>query len=203
MRRGIYCGAFLLVLSGITLSAPLAASASIAAAQKHSHTVRCTSAAIGHKKVTKTVVTACSSSSLKVTHPCPTGSSTIFVIVHDRTYALRVGHSPKRLPTQYGMGTITQVCGNPVTVLTTSTTLALAPAPTTTATAAPPPPTTAPVPPPPTTAAPASCHPLTDGGNCYEPGEYCRDSDHGVSGVAGDGEAITCANTNGWRWEPS
>jgi hypothetical protein len=50
---------------------------------------------------------------------------------------------------------------------------------------------------------PTSCYPLTNGGNCYEPGEYCRDSDHGTSGVAGDGEAITCEDNNGWRWEPS
>jgi hypothetical protein len=70
-----------------------------------------------------------------------------------------------------------------------------APAPTTAAAAAPPPPATS--------AAPADCHPLTNGGNCYEPGEYCRDSDHGVSGVAGDGEPITCENNDGWRWEPS
>jgi len=54
-------------------------------------------------------------------------------------------------------------------------------------------------PPPPT---PTSCHPLTDGGNCYEPGEYCRDTDHGVTGVAGDGETIRCEDNNGWRWEP-
>jgi len=47
-----------------------------------------------------------------------------------------------------------------------------------------------------------SCYPLTNGGNCYEPGEYCRNSDHGISGIAGDGEAITCAYNNGWRWEP-
>ncbi|MFI5035407.1 MAG: fibronectin type III domain-containing protein [Acidimicrobiales bacterium] len=46
------------------------------------------------------------------------------------------------------------------------------------------------------------CYPLTNGGNCYEPGEYCRDSDHGVTGVAGDGERILCRNNNGWRWEP-
>jgi hypothetical protein len=62
-----------------------------------------------------------------------------------------------------------------------------------------------PPPPPPTSAppaAPASCHPLTDGGNCYEPGEYCRDSDHGATGVAGDGEAIECEDNDGWRWEP-
>lgn len=49
----------------------------------------------------------------------------------------------------------------------------------------------------------ASCYPLTNGGNCYEPGEFCRSSDHGASGVAGNGEAITCEDNNGWRWEPS
>lgn len=47
------------------------------------------------------------------------------------------------------------------------------------------------------------CSPLTDSGGCYEPGEYCRGSDHGMSGVAGDGEGITCEDNNGWRWEPS
>jgi hypothetical protein len=54
-------------------------------------------------------------------------------------------------------------------------------------------------PPPP----PASCHPLTNSGRCYEPGEFCRETDHGASGVAADGEAITCEDNNGWRWEPS
>lgn len=48
----------------------------------------------------------------------------------------------------------------------------------------------------------AGCYPLTNGGNCYEPGEYCRSSDHGVTGVAGDGETIKCEYNNGWRWEP-
>lgn len=47
------------------------------------------------------------------------------------------------------------------------------------------------------------CYPLTNSGGCYEPGEYCRDSDHGASGIAGDGEPITCEDNNGWRWEPS
>ena len=61
---------------------------------------------------------------------------------------------------------------------------------------------------PPATSAPAppattGCYPETSGGNCYEPGEYCRDDDHGMTGVAGDGESITCENDNGWRWEPS
>jgi hypothetical protein len=56
----------------------------------------------------------------------------------------------------------------------------------------------APPPPPP----PASCHPLTNGGKCYEPGEICRNSDHGVTGLAGDGKVITCEDNDGWRWEP-
>jgi len=57
-------------------------------------------------------------------------------------------------------------------------------------------------PPPAPTTTPATCFPLTNGGNCYEPGEYCRNSDHGMSGVAGDGEKIICADNDGWRWEP-
>jgi hypothetical protein len=56
--------------------------------------------------------------------------------------------------------------------------------------------------PSPAAAAPASCHPLTNGGNCYEPGEYCRNSDHGVTGVAGDGKTTVCEDNDGWRWEP-
>jgi uncharacterized protein YkwD len=55
----------------------------------------------------------------------------------------------------------------------------------------------------PAAAAPAGCHPLSNEGTCYEPGEYCRNADHGVSGMAGDGEAITCEYNNGWRWEPA
>ncbi len=53
----------------------------------------------------------------------------------------------------------------------------------------------------PTTA--ASCSPLSDEGTCYEPGEYCRDDDHGASGIAGDGESIVCEDNDGWRWEPA
>jgi hypothetical protein len=73
---------------------------------------------------------------LKVTHPCPRGSSTIFVVVHNRSYALRVGHSPERLAKRYGMGTITLVCGIPVAAPATTTTTR-APPPTTTTTQAP------------------------------------------------------------------
>jgi hypothetical protein len=60
-------------------------------------------------------------------------------------------------------------------------------------------PTPTPTPQPPT---PTGCYPRTDAGHCYEPGEFCRDSDHGVTGVAGDGERIVCTDNNGWRWEP-
>lgn len=54
----------------------------------------------------------------------------------------------------------------------------------------------------PSPAASAGCHPLSNEGTCYEPGEFCRNTDHGVSGVAGDGKAITCEDNDGWRWEP-
>jgi hypothetical protein len=67
---------------------------------------------------------------------------------------------------------------------------------------APPPTTAAPPPPPPPSPAPAGCHPLTDSGKCYEPGEFCRESDAGVIGLAGDGETIKCENNDGLRWEP-
>ncbi len=86
---------------------------------------------------------------------------------------------------------------------------AAAPAP---ATTAPAPATTAPAPvatthaaapPPPASTAPTGCRPLSDEGTCYEPGEYCRDDDHGVTGVAGDGKTITCEDNDGWRWEPA
>ncbi len=69
--------------------------------------------------------------------------------------------------------------------------------------------TPAPAPSPSTTAptaapsTPSGCYPLSDENTCYEPGEYCRDSDHGASGVAGDGESIICEDNDGWRWEPA
>ena len=86
------------------------------------------------------------------------------------------------------------------------------PTPTATPTATPtPPPTAAPVvaapptarPAPPPPAPPPACYPLTNSGKCYEPGEFCRTSDHGRRGVAGNGEAIVCVDNNGWRWEPA
>ena len=71
-----------------------------------------------------------------------------------------------------------------------------APTPTATATHSATPTTHAAAPPP------TSCHPLTDSGHCYEPGEFCRHSDEGTTGLAGDGEKIKCEDNNGWRWEP-
>jgi hypothetical protein len=68
---------------------------------------------------------------------------------------------------------------------------------------APAPPTTS----PPPVVAPSSptatgCTPIDDEGGCYEPGEYCRDDDHGTTGRAGDGATITCEDENGtWYWE--
>src|ERR1700735_5664523 len=73
--------------------------------------------------------------------------------------------------------------------------------PATASPAAPPPPapaTTSPAAPAPA----ASCSPLSNEGTCYEPGEFCREDDHGASGVAGDGKQIVCEDNDGWRWEP-
>lgn len=64
------------------------------------------------------------------------------------------------------------------------------------------PPTSVPKPKSAPTPAPTGCSPKTSSGNCYEPGEYCSTADHGMTGVAGNGEPIICENNNGWRWEP-
>jgi len=47
-----------------------------------------------------------------------------------------------------------------------------------------------------------SCHPTTPSGNCYERGEFCSEAEHGETGVAGNGETITCRQVGSyWRWE--
>jgi hypothetical protein len=62
--------------------------------------------------------------------------------------------------------------------------------------------TTTPVAPPPPGPAAANCTPIDNEGGCYEPGEYCRDDDHGTTGRAGNGQTITCEDENGtWYWE--
>jgi hypothetical protein len=53
-----------------------------------------------------------------------------------------------------------------------------------------------------TTATTGGCSPIDDEGGCYEPGEYCRNDDHGATGRAGDGQTIICEERNGdWYWE--
>jgi hypothetical protein len=82
-----------------------------AATSKSSETARCLTVLVHHLKVTKSTISECNASSLRVTHVCPKGSSTIFVVRNERTYALRVGQKPIALATQYGMGAITEACG--------------------------------------------------------------------------------------------
>ena len=52
---------------------------------------------------------------------------------------------------------------------------------------------------------PTGCYPKTDSGNCYQAGEFCRDSDHGATGVAGNGDPIKCEGSGSatWHWEPA
>jgi cardiolipin synthase len=60
----------------------------------------------------------------------------------------------------------------------------------------------APSAPPPTNPTASGCTPIDNEGGCYEPGEYCRDDNHGMTGRAGDGQTITCEDRNGtWYWE--
>jgi Protein of unknown function (DUF2510) len=97
--------------------------------------------------------------------------------------------TPTRTPAHYAVSSKAVPTKAPVTVQ------AAAPAPVATTHATTHPPLAA--------TTPADCHPLSNEGTCYEPGEYCRNADHGMSGIAGDGEAITCEDNDGWRWEPS
>jgi hypothetical protein len=68
--------------------------------------------------------------------------------------------------------------------------------------------TTAAKPPAPVTSAqppavPAGCYPLSSAGNCYKAGQLCANAQHGQSGIASNGSAISCVDNNGWRWEPA
>ncbi len=63
-------------------------------------------------------------------------------------------------------------------------------------------PLSTPTPTAPTAPTTAGCSPIDNEGGCYEPGEYCRNDDHGATGRAGDGQTITCEDKNGtWYWE--
>jgi hypothetical protein len=225
MKRFIVGLAAIVAVSSLIMAAPVAGASKASKAERHTQSVRCMKAVTAHSKLTKAEVGACRSSTFKVSK-CPAGSKVVTLQVNAVTYAIQSGHKPLSLGKQPGMGSFSHACGHPKSS-TSTTTPALAapttvPLPTSTTTTVPRPPVTtttrapvvvttttrAPVvttPPTtvPVTAAPANCTPLTNGGNCYEPGEYCRDSDHGVTGRAGDGETITCEDNNGWRWEPT
>jgi hypothetical protein len=121
-----------------------------------------------------------------------------------RTLRFRVGDARPGVPVvimvAVSLGASTGSCQATLRPRAAAVTAAAAPPrPTSAPPAAAPPSAAAPAPPPPTA---ASCHPLSDEGTCYEPGEFCRDSDHGMTGVAGDGKAIECEDNDGWRWEP-
>ncbi|QUW82451.1 hypothetical protein SMIR_27920 [Streptomyces mirabilis] len=45
-----------------------------------------------------------------------------------------------------------------------------------------------------------TCSIVSNSGNCYEAGQYCRNRDHGASTTDAGGAGITCAYRNGWRW---
>ena len=48
----------------------------------------------------------------------------------------------------------------------------------------------------------SGCYPKAPSGNCYEPGQFCPEADAGMTGVAGDGKAITCELVSGrYHWE--
>ena len=110
------------------------------------------------------------------------------------------GYDPNATPATQLPHTVAQV--GPACVATSAPPAPTPPAQPTPTPAPPAQPTPAASAPPPAPT-PAGCTPISDEGTCYEPGEYCRDDDHGVSGVAGDGQAIICEDNDGWRWEPA
>ncbi|MEV0503354.1 hypothetical protein AB0I84_37960 [Streptomyces spectabilis] len=63
--------------------------------------------------------------------------------------------------------------------------------------------TTAPTAPPaPTTKTPlGKCSIISNSGNCYRAGQFCRNSDHGAATTTASGQRITCRfSSNAWRW---
>jgi len=193
----------------------LAAAPASAQSTKAAQVSRCTKATTGRSNLTKANVADCRSAVL-VQLRCDSGPSIGIVKVKGVAYALRQGSRPVRIGNNYRVVQLAKMCTAPVSTISTTTTTV--PPTTTTVTVPPtttsapprtttttsPPPTVPPPTSPPPTAAPAStCSPTTSSGNCYSAGEFCSNADHGVSGVAGNGEAITCEDNNGWRWEPS
>jgi hypothetical protein len=194
-----------LALSMLTVGGSSGAS-SPTKSERHADTTICTNAIDAHAKLTRSDVSACMSSSYHVSK-CPSWSKVAFVKFGNVVEAIQSRHRSHSLGVSPGLAALGRACGTHTEIAATTTTTTTA-STTTTTTTQPPPPTTAPPttsspPPPPTTVAPAGCYPIDDEGGCYEPGEYCRDDDHGTSGVAGDGKPITCEDNDGWRWEPT
>ncbi|MBB5799282.1 hypothetical protein AB0E64_15590 [Streptomyces caelestis] len=46
-----------------------------------------------------------------------------------------------------------------------------------------------------------TCSIVSNSGNCYQAGQFCRNSDHGAATTTAGGTRITCAySANAWRW---
>ncbi|MCX4910963.1 hypothetical protein [Streptomyces sp. NBC_00878] len=46
-----------------------------------------------------------------------------------------------------------------------------------------------------------TCSIVSNSGNCYSAGQFCRNSDHGADTTTADGTKIKCAySSNAWRW---
>ncbi len=49
-----------------------------------------------------------------------------------------------------------------------------------------------------------TCSIVSNAGNCYQAGQYCRSSDHGATTTTAGGTRITCTyRSNAWRWSYS
>ncbi|MFH9040448.1 hypothetical protein ACH4FA_13955 [Streptomyces sp. NPDC017966] len=49
-----------------------------------------------------------------------------------------------------------------------------------------------------------TCSITSNAGNCYQAGQYCRNSDHGATTTTAGGTRITCRySSNAWRWSYS
>ncbi|WP_282702265.1 hypothetical protein [Streptomyces sp. CC219B] len=46
-----------------------------------------------------------------------------------------------------------------------------------------------------------TCSIRSNSGNCYQAGQFCRNSDHGATTTTASGARITCTySSNAWRW---
>ncbi|MGW0816225.1 hypothetical protein ACWD00_23680 [Streptomyces viridiviolaceus] len=49
-----------------------------------------------------------------------------------------------------------------------------------------------------------TCSIVSNAGNCYQAGQYCRNSDHGATTTTASGTRIICTyRSNAWRWSYS